>query len=121
MDFLNVCGFTVPPGKNLEFQAWVRANAAALDKAAPEGIALVGIYTSIFTSEKHSGDYRIIWRFDSYGAMDRFTTAMGENPELARLMEELGNFFDVRIGVDHSDELLKSVLDVTIWSDHAED
>jgi hypothetical protein len=121
MDFLNFCGFCVLPGRNLEFQAWVRANSAALAEAMPEGIGLLGIYASMFSSEKHSGDYKVVWRLDSYGAMDRFTAAMGEDSELARLMEELGSFYDVRIGVDYSDELLKSVADITIWADHAEE
>ena len=121
MDFLNVSGFSVLPGKNLEFQAWVRANSAALAQAMPKGIELVGIYASMFSSEKHSGDYRLIFRLDSYGAMDRFTAAMGEDLELARLMDELGKFGDVRLGADHSDELLKSVADITIWADYPEE
>ena len=121
MDFLNVSGFSVLPGKNLELQAWVRANSAALAQAMPEGIELVGIYAAMFSSEKHSGDYRLIFRLDSYGAMDRFSAAMGEDKELARLMDELGNFGDLRLGADRSDELLKSVADITIWADHPEE
>jgi len=121
MDFLNVWGFCVPPGKNLELQAWVRANSAAIAQAMPEGIGLIGIYATMFSSEKHSGDYKVVWRLDSYGAMDRFTAAMGENTELARLMDELGNFCDVRLGADYSDELLKSVADITILADHPEE
>ena len=121
MDFLNVSGFGVLPGKNREFQAWVRANSAALTEAMPEGMELVGIYATIFTADKHGGDYKAVWRFDSYGAMDRFTAAMGDDPELARLMEELGSFYDMRLGVGYGDELLKSVADVTIWADHAEE
>lgn len=121
MDFLNICGFSVLPGKNLAFQEWVRANSAALAEAQPDGIEFVGIYATMFTSEKHSGEYKIIFRLDSYGAMDRFTTAMNEDPRLARLMDELGRFFDVRLGVDHSDELLKSVADITIWADYPEE
>jgi len=121
MDFLNIGGFSVPPGKNQEFQTWVRTNSTALAKALPEGIELVGIYASMFSSEKHSGAYKVIFRLDSYGAMDRFVDAMGENPELARLMDELGKFGDVRLGADYSNELLKSVADITIWADYPEE
>ena len=121
MNFLNIDGFSVPPGESLEFQEWVRANSAALAKALPEGIELVGIYASMFSSEKHSGDFKSVWRFNSYGAMDRFAAAMGENPELARLMDEMGKFFDVRLGADNSSELLKSVADITIWADYPEE
>ena len=121
MDFLNIGGFSVPPGKNREFQAWVRANSAALAQAMPKGIELVGIYASVFSSEKHSGGYKVVFRLDSYGAMDRFAAAMGENPELARLMDEVFKFGDVRLGADNSRELLKSVADLTIGADYPEE
>jgi hypothetical protein len=121
MEFLLVNGFDVPPGKNREFQEWVYSNSEALSKGAPEGIELVGIYAGIFSSEKHSGAYKIIWRLDSYGAMDRFAAAGGEKAEFARLLNEFGAFGDVRLGADFSGELLKSVSDITIWSDQPEE
>jgi hypothetical protein len=120
MDFLNISGFNVLAGKNREFQTWVRANTPALARAMPQGVELVGIYACIFTSEKQSGAYKMVWRLDSYGAMDRLVAAAGENPELARLMDELGKFYDVRLGADWSNELLKAVADATIWSDYPE-
>ena len=121
MDFLIINGFNVPAGKNRDFQNWVRANAAALSRSAPDGIELVGIYASMFSSEKHSGFYKSVWRMDSYGAMDRFAAAAGENSEFARLLDEFGAFGDVRLGADFSGELLKSVADITIWSDYPEE
>ncbi len=121
MDFLNISGFSVKSGKNREFQEWVRANSSALAKAAPKGIELVGIYASIFSSEKHSGSYKIVMRMDSYGAMDRFAAAAGDNSDFARLLDELGSFSDLRLGTDYSGELLKSVADVTIWADYPEE
>lgn len=113
MDFLSIQGFNVRPGKNLEFQEWVRANTAALSNALPEGVELVGIYSTIFSSEKHSG------QLDSYGAQDRL--AGSDSPELARLFAEALSFGDVRLGADFSNELLKSVADVTIWADYPEE
>jgi hypothetical protein len=121
MDFLVIDGFDVPPGKNRDFQDWVRSNSEALSNNAPEGVELVGTYASMFTTEKHSGLYKIIWRLDSYGAMDNFAAAAGEDSEFARLMDELGAFGDVRIGADFSGELLKSVKDITIWADYPEE
>ena len=121
MDILMVDGFNVLPGKTQEFQAWVRANSAALAEHSPEGTELVGIYATVISSEKHSGNTKIIWRLDSFGAMDRFKTAMGEDPELARLLDELGDFGDVRIGADYSEELLKSFADIAFWGDHPEE
>ena len=121
MDFLVINGFNIPPGKSREFQEWVRANSAALSKAAPEGIELIGVYSSMFSSEKNSGQYKTIWRMDSYGAMDRFAAAAGSDSELTRLLEEFGSFSDVRLGADYSSELLKSVADITIWADNPEE
>jgi hypothetical protein len=121
MDFLGISGFDVQPGKSRELQEWVRTNSTAISENLPEGIKLVGVYATMFSSEKHSGHYRIVWRFGSYGDMDRFAAAIGENPELGRLLDELGSFEDVRIGADFSNELLKSVADITIWADHWEE
>jgi hypothetical protein len=121
MDFLIIGGFDVPPGKSLEFQAWVKENSAALSNHAPEGIELVGIYASMFASEKKSGQYKSVWRMDSYGAMDRFAAAAREDSEFARLLDELGSFTDVRLGAGESSELLKSVSDITIWADYPEE
>jgi hypothetical protein len=121
MEFLNIQGFNVPSGKTREFQEWVRANSTALSRAAPGGIELVGIYASMFSSEKHSGWYKIVWRHGSYGAMDLFAAAARDNPEFARLLDELGSFQDVRLGADYSSELLKSVEDITIWADYPEE
>lgn len=121
MDFLVMNGFDVRPGQNEEFQQWVRQNVEALSNNAPEGIELLGIYSAIFSSEKHSGQYRTVWRMDSYGAMDKFAAAAGEDSAFARLLEEMGSFGDVRIGADFSNELLKSVVDITIWADKPEE
>ena len=121
MDFLVIDGSNVRSGKNREFQDWVRANSAALAKAAPEGTKLVGIYASMFSTEKHSGFCKVVWRMDSYGAMDRFAAAARENAELGRLLDEMAKFMDVRPGADYSRELLKSVADVSIWGDYPEE
>ena len=123
MDFLSIGGFEITPGKALEFQKWVRENAKALSDATPEGIELVGIYSSIFYSaDNKMGQGRTIWRLDSYGAIDRFAAAAAaKDTEFARLLEELGSFADVRLGAGFSRELLKSVSDLSIWADNPEE
>ena len=121
MEFLTVGGFNVRSGQNIEFQKWVIANAAAPSENTPDGIELVGIYAAVFSSEKNSGFYKTIWRLDSYGALDRFAAAAGEDSEFARLLNELGSFGDARLGASFSGELLKSVSDVTIWADVPEE
>jgi len=121
MDFLLIGGGNVIPGKMREFQTWVRANSGTLGKLAAEhGYHLVGIYVSIFTSEKHSGACKTVWRLDSYGALDRMAAAAAKPSDLSRLIEEMDGFFDVRLGADWSGELLKSVADATITSDYPE-
>ena len=121
MDFLHISGFDVPPGKSREFQEWVQANSAALSNHAPDGIELVGAYASMFSSEKQTGHIKMVWRLDSYGAMDRFAAAIRDDEELARLLDEFGSFHDVRLGAGESVELLKSVSDITIWADYPEE
>jgi hypothetical protein len=121
MDFLNIYGFDVPPGKTREFQAWVKENFDALAAAMPKGNQLLGIYATMFSSEKESGSFKIITRMDTYGAMDGFAAAAGQNTEFARLLEEFGSFGDNRLGANFSSELLKSVSDITIWSDNPEE
>jgi hypothetical protein len=121
VDILSVEGFNVLPGKTQEFQDWVRANSDALAEHSPDGTELVGIYATVISSEKHSGNTKIIWRLDSFGAMDRFRAAMEGDPELARLLDELGAFGDVRIGADYSEELLKSFAEIAFWGDHPEE
>ena len=121
MDFLEISGFSVPSGRNIEFQKWVRANSDALARSLPEGIELVGIYAARFTSQRDAGDYRLILRLDGAGGLDRFSEAMKQGKDLTRLMGELWDFADVRLGAGGSDELLKSVLDVMIWADHPEE
>jgi hypothetical protein len=121
MDFLLIGGGNIIPGKARAFQAWVRANSGSLGKLAAEhGYQLLGIYFTMFGSEKHSGSCKVVWRLDSYGAMDRMAAAPTKSPELARLIDELDGFFDIRIGADWSGELLKSVSDATVTSDHPE-
>ncbi len=121
MDFLVIGGYDIPPGKALEFQSWVRENHQALNQATPDGIELVGIFSSMFTSEKNSGAFKTVWRLDSYGAMDRFAAAVQANPEFRGLLDEMGAFQDVRLGSGNSSELLKSVVDISIWADYPEE
>ncbi len=118
MNFLYIVGFDVPPQKEREFQKWVQANSQAFHEALPEGLALLGIYSDIFSSEKESGRYKLMVRMDSYGAIDRL--AASNNPKLAQLLKELGDFNDVRIGAHSSSSLMKTVADIVIWEDYSE-
>jgi hypothetical protein len=121
VEFLTINGFDIPPGKSKKFQQWVRDNHQALNQAAPEGIELVGIFATMFSSEKNTGQFKTVWRMDSYGAMDRFAAAVQENPELRRLLDEMGAFQDIRLGAGNSNALLKSVADLSIWADYPEE
>ena len=121
MEFLVISGYDVKAGKAREFQTWVRDNIEALRDNMPAGIELVGIYATMFSSEKEAGSFRTVIRMDSYGAMDTFAAAAAEESEFARLLDEMGSFGDVRIGAGGSNELLKSVADITIWADAPEE
>jgi hypothetical protein len=121
MDFLAINGFDVIPGKNVEFQKWVQANSQALNDNCPEGISLVGIYASMFGSEKESGQVKAVFRMTSYGDMDKFAAAAAAGGDFARLLDEMFSFADARIGTNWSNELLKSVSDISIWADNPEE
>jgi len=98
MKFISTSGFIVSHGKGQEFQEWVRKNENALAKVCPKGVELVGFYTTIFGPEKHSGSTKVFWQLDSYGALDSFAKAAGEDSEFARLLDEFGAFSDSRTG-----------------------
>src|SRR4030042_1113218 len=105
MDCLLIGGGNVIPGRMREVQAWVRANSATLGKLAAEhGYQLVGMYVSIFTSEKHSGACKIIWRVDSYGALDRMAAAASKTSDSSRLFQERDGFFEGPTGPDGEGE-----------------
>ena len=118
MDFVSVIGFDCQHGKSRELQEWLRANEPKLRSEAPKGWEYVGTYAGVLSTEKGAGDFRQIWRHDSYGAMDAWAEAMREPTAFAQLYDEFTTkFVDESRGAHFSQSLLKSVTDVSIWGE----
>ena len=109
-------GYSVPPGKEEEHQAWVRGNEKALRAAFPEGNRLIGIFANVYSSEKQAGFYRIFMELDSYGALDRFSEAMKDaESEFGRLIREHSAFMELSWDAPYSNGLHKAVVDAAVF------
>jgi hypothetical protein len=116
MRFLNVAGFCIKPDKLVAFQQWVTANEERIKASYPEGSEYGGMYVAVMSSEKDAGDFYWLDILDSYGALDR-SAAAGKDPESesSRIGQEFLEFVDMSREAGHSQILLKSVVDATIW------
>ena len=80
------------------------------------GREYVGTFVAVYSSEKHAGGYRVLMEMDSYGAMDAGAATMKDpNSDWNKLLVEQSRFVDTDWTVPWSSELLKNVVDATIW------
>lgn len=116
MRFIQEWGYSVTPGMEEEHQAWVQANEAALAAAHPEGTRFLGSFSTVFSSEKQAGGYRLFMELDSYAAMDRIAAAAKDgSSDFGRLIREHSRFWDVAWDAPVSNGLHKAVADATVW------
>lgn len=117
MRFIEISGFTIKPDRNTAFQEWVIANQQELADSYPEGTSLIGIFATIFSSEKQAGDLMVIEQLDSYAGQDRIAAA-GRDPDSAysRLVGEMYAFIDPNPSAGYSRILLKDVVDTTVFN-----
>jgi len=116
MRFIQEWGYSVPPGLEEEHQAWVQKNEEALVAAAPAGTQLLGIFASVFSSEKHAGFYRIFVQLESYAALDQMAAAAKDaSSDFGRLIREHSRFFDPDYSAPYSNGLHKAVVDATVF------
>ena len=111
MDFLSIGGrqhHPRPDAANSK-RGFVRILEAWGNWPPRMGVLLVGIYFSMFGSEKHSGACKTVWRLDSYERDGSDGCCPPSKcPELARLLDELEGFFDIRIWSRLERELLEN-------------
>jgi hypothetical protein len=117
MEFISQFGFDVKKGQAQDFQRWLSENESKVAAACPSGVEYVGTYAVMYSSEKHSGGYRQLFRLDSYGAQDAFAAAMKEGGEFAKLVEEMTEFVDQEREADWSNGLYKAVTDASMWGE----
>ena len=116
MRFVQEFGYSVPPGKNEQHQAWVAANEEALRAAHPDGTRLIGIFATVYSSEKQAGFYRVFTELDSYAAIDRLAAAAKDDgSEFGRLIREHSAFMDYSWDAPYSNGLHKAVVDATVF------
>lgn len=114
MEFLQVYGFEVVLGKSVEFQQWVDANEEALKAAVPDGVAYVGTYAAIYSTEKQAGSFFTVYRLTSYADLDRLAAAL-DSGDLGKLIGQSMPLIDFDNNAGWSRFLLKSITDATIW------
>jgi hypothetical protein len=114
--FIQEFGYTVKVGEEQAHQKWLTDNDDRLRKAAPPGSKYIGTFIAVFSTEKHAGGYRVLMELESYGAMDTAAATMKDpKSEWNKLILESSRFTDTDWNVPWSTELLKNVVDATIW------
>lgn len=117
MDFIAEFGFDVKQGQARDFQGWLSENEGKLAAECPSGVEYIGTYAVIYTSEKHAGGYRQLFRMESYGSQDTFAAAMKEGGAFANLVDEMSKFVDQDRAADWSSGFFKAVTDTSIWGE----
>jgi hypothetical protein len=116
MRFIQEFGYTVRVGQDEAHQRWVIDHDERIRAAAPEGSTYVGTFAVVFSSEKQSGSYRMLFELDSYAALDSSAAASKDpNGEYGRVLREWSQFLDTSLDAPWSNGLLKNVVDATIW------
>lgn len=80
MRFIQEFGFTVRQGQREAFQRWLIEHEEELARSYPEGTRHLGTFATVYSSEKHAGEFRVFIELDSYGAQDRLAAA-AKDPE----------------------------------------
>ncbi len=115
MRFMREYGFCVKVGRDEEFQRWLMAHEAEIAASYPEGVQYLGTFVTIFTTDKHGGDYRTFEIHDSYAAQDRLAATMKDSAtRFSQLWREANSFIDPKRPGDWSNELYKAVVDATV-------
>ncbi len=116
MRFIHEIGFTIKLGQEEAYQRWLIEIEEALAASMPDGTRHLGVFTTVFSSEKKAGFYRLFAELDSYAAMDRMAAAAkDENSEFGRLNREASKFGDYDHNAPWSSGLHKAVVDATIF------
>ena len=68
-------GFNIKRGQEEAFQKWTEETDELTRKASPPGVEYLGTYLVWFSSEKETGEYRVLWRIDSMAAFETMEEA----------------------------------------------
>ena len=70
MSLISEQGFNIKRGHEEAFQKWTADNDDALKKNTPPGAEYLGTYV-VHVSEKHAGEYRVLFRLESFATFRR--------------------------------------------------
>ncbi len=116
MAFIAQYGGELKEGKTRAFIEWLESNEKELANAHPEGSRYIGTYFAIFSSEKSGGSVHTFVEMENYGTMDVLAEAGKGDGVYAKLLSEMGTYFD-QGSSDYTNALYKKATAVTYWGD----
>jgi hypothetical protein len=109
-------GFNVKRGQEEAFQKWTAGNDTALKANVPPGVEYLGTFIVSLSSEKNTGEYRVMWRLESMGTFDAMEEAARDpKSDWGRLNREVTEFMDLPIGAEYSFALYRPLIDAVLW------
>jgi hypothetical protein len=116
MSLLHEQGFNIKRGKEEAFQKWTADNDAALKKNTPPGVEYLGTYVVAMSSEKQAGEYRVLFRLESFATFDvMHESVRDEKSEWGRLNREVTEFLDLPIGGEFSSSVYRPLIEAVLW------
>jgi hypothetical protein len=110
-------GFNVKRGKEEAYQKWITENDAAYKSSAPPGVEFLGTYIVTMTSEKHTGEYRQLFRIESFASVDTMVElARDQKSVWGRLSREETEFWDLPIGAEFSFGIYRPLTEAAVWN-----
>lgn len=106
----------VKEGKTRELQEWLAANEKELANSMPPGARYLGTYFAIYHSDKTAGSVHTLIEIESYGTQDTLAEMGRGDTVLARLTNELFEFFEPTPTIG-TNALYKAVVDATIYGE----
>jgi hypothetical protein len=109
-------GFNIKRGQEEAFQKWTEETDELTKKSSPPGVEYLGTYVVWLGSEKEAGEYRVLWRFDSFAAFEAMESAARDpDSDWGRLSRESTEFMDLPIGAQGSFALLRPLVGAVMW------
>ena len=99
-------GYDVPKDRAMAFPQWLLANEKKIYAAQPEGVHYKGTYAVFSTSDKGMGEYRTVWAYDSFEAMQVFAAELSnQRSKFGGLVREMIDFRDADRAAGRSQQI----------------
>ena len=116
MAMIQAVGYSIKRGQEEAYQKWIEDNDELVRKGVPEGVEYLGTYIVAFSSEKGTGEYRTLWRLQSYASFDVLEEATRDpDSEWGRVQREVTKFLDAPIGGEYSSAILRPLIGAVLW------